>query len=160
MRDSGAQSQVWVYIPTGPPHGPIGLLWGPSCIIHRAKSRFAIFHHIENGGTPTAPLGHSVSFWFKMAHVGASQEPQQGHSRVSKHGWIHDDMWYLMTKHVFNSDIRLIGMCEKKIFENFFFWKLIYLMSKIFVGFPFEENWEILGRINIGSLVISYILVY
>ena len=137
--------------------GHIAIFWPKSLILEAGCQQFKIFFDKISLIVDTP---HSVSFWFKMAHVGASQEPQQGHSRVSKHGWIHDDMWYLMTKHVFNSDIRLIGMCEKKNFWKFFFWKLIYLMSKIFVGFPFEENWEILGRINIGSLVISYILVY
>ena len=50
MRDSAAQSQVSLYITTGPPRGP-------SCTLHRAKSRLAIFPFNENGGPHTAPLG-------------------------------------------------------------------------------------------------------
>ena len=57
MRDSGAQSQVSLYITTGPPHGYIGPPRGPSCTLYRAKSRLAIFPFNENGGPPTAPLG-------------------------------------------------------------------------------------------------------
>ena len=56
MRDSGAQSQVSLYITTGPPHGYIGPPRGPSCTLYRAKSRLAIFPFNENGGPPTAPL--------------------------------------------------------------------------------------------------------
>ena len=57
MRDSGAQSQVSLYITTGPPHGYIGPPRGPSCTLYRAKSRLAIFPFNENGGPHTAPLG-------------------------------------------------------------------------------------------------------
>ena len=57
MRDSGAQSQVSLYITTGPPHGYIGPPRGPFCTLCRAKSRLAIFPFNENGGPLTAPLG-------------------------------------------------------------------------------------------------------
>ena len=55
----------------------------------------------------------TVFLWMiKMPLDGASQQSQQGHSWVSKHGWKHDYMWYFMVKHVFNSDIRLLGTCD------------------------------------------------
>ena len=65
--------------------------------------------------------GDTVFFWqIKMPLVGASQQSQQGHSWDSKHGSKQDYMWYYMTKHVFNSDSRLIGIFGEKNFENFF----------------------------------------
>ena len=74
-----------------------------------------------------------------------------------------------MTKHVFNSDSRLIGIFGEKFFWNFFFWKLFFLMNEIFKPSPFEENnikycqtkknWSIIMKILISRSILSTKLV-
>ena len=70
---------------------------------------------------------NTVFLWrIKMPLDGASQQSQQGHSWDSVQGWKHDHMWKYVTKHVFNSLLRLIGIYgEKKILKkklgNYFF---------------------------------------
>ena len=63
-----------------------------------------------------------------------------------------------MTKHVFNSDIRLIGIFGGKKFEKKIR-KLFYLMKEIFDRNPFEENPCQIFEAKIFWLPIMYILM-